>query len=242
MEKIAVFINFMRQGGPVNAVILALYIVVLAVFSERAVWFFRTRSRRGLVQQLPDGQAFAAFLESLHPREQRSPVYRMAAVVAHNAAKTGPELAEIIDRTAAQMRGEMERGTVLFSFIGTVAPLLGLLGTITGLMNAFSQIEARGSAADIAFLAGGIREAMITTATGLVTAICALGAGKLFGSLAEARLSAMAAAVSIAGEHRAAARRTDGHDTPASGGPDRADGEVIADGEAPIAGMLRRGA
>jgi biopolymer transport protein ExbB len=205
MEQFAVFINFMRQGGPVNAVILALYVIVLAVFSERAVWFFFTRQRRRRScrpEDLPDGEAFQTFWAALSSGEKRHAVYRMAAVIAHNAPKNDRELAEIIDREGAAVRGEMERGAVIFSFIGTVAPLLGLLGTITGLMNAFSQIEARGSAADITFLAGGIREAMITTATGLVTAIFALGAGKLFAYLRGCRLSAMADAVSRICERR----------------------------------------
>jgi biopolymer transport protein ExbB len=94
----------------------------------------------------------------------------------------------------------MERGQTILSFIGTTAPLLGLLGTITGLMNAFSQIEKRGSSVDIAFLSGGIWEAMITTATGLVTAICAVSCCKWFEHLSASRLRDMSFAVSILGE------------------------------------------
>jgi biopolymer transport protein ExbB len=197
MEKLAVFISFMRSGGPVNAVILGLYLFTLALCSQRLVWFFRTRCRQSRFLYLLAEQPFTAISENLTAREKRSPLYRMALVVAHNAKKTERELSEIIDREGAGIRREMERGLVCFSFIGTVAPLLGLLGTITGLMHAFSQIEARGTAADITFLAGGIREAMITTATGLVCAIFALGCGKLFEQLGAARLADMGTAVSL---------------------------------------------
>jgi biopolymer transport protein ExbB len=197
MEKLAAFIGFMRSGGPVNAVILGLYVFTLALCSERLVWFFRTRCRQSRFLHLLEQQPFAALSENLTAREKQSPLYRMALVVAHNAEKTDRELSEIIDREGAGIRREMERGLVCFSFIGTAAPLLGLLGTITGLMNAFSQIEARGTAADISFLAGGIREAMITTATGLVCAIFALGCGKLFEQLGASRLADMGTVVSL---------------------------------------------
>jgi biopolymer transport protein ExbB len=197
MEKFAFFAEFMRSGGPVNAVILVLYLITLAVFSERLAWFFRTRCRGDRFFQLLEQKPLAALPESLSAREKLCPLYRMALVFAHNAGKTDRELSGIIDGEGAQIKRETERGLVYFAFAGTIAPLLGLLGTITGLMSAFSQIEQRGSAADISFLAGGIREAMITTATGLLCAICALGAGKLFEHLGASRLEDLSRAVSL---------------------------------------------
>jgi biopolymer transport protein ExbB len=128
------------------------------------------------------------------------PPMRMAACFFKHRDEPGPVLSEILDREAAVIRGEMERGLGVLSFIGTVAPLLGLLGTITGLMNAFGQIEEQGSSVDIAFLSGGIWEAMITTATGLVTAICAVSCCKWFEHLAASRLNDMSFAVSILSE------------------------------------------
>jgi biopolymer transport protein ExbB len=80
---------------------------------------------------------------------------------------------------------------------------MGLLGTITGLMDAFFQIEQRGAAADISYLSGGIREAMITTATGLVTAICALGGARILDGLSSSRLKDMAMILSLLAERKA---------------------------------------
>jgi biopolymer transport protein ExbB len=74
-------------------------------------------------------------------------------------------------------------------------------------MNAFSQIEQRGSSVDIAFLSGGIWEAMITTATGLVTALCAVSCCKWFEHVSASRLEDMSYAVSILTER---ARRDEG--------------------------------
>ena len=60
--------------------------------------------------------------------------------------------------------------------ISNIAPLLGLLGTVIGMINAFSKLEEAGSRVDPAILAGGIWEALLTTAFGLIVAIPALAA------------------------------------------------------------------
>ncbi|MDR0630284.1 MAG: MotA/TolQ/ExbB proton channel family protein [Treponema sp.] len=204
MQGFWAFVGFIHTGGPVNWVITGLYVVVLALFSERCIYFFRTRYKKDRVFRTlesgamlsPDAQ-MPLFSEALN----HSQPLRMAAVFFKHRDEPGPVLSEILDREGAMIRREMEQGLGLLSFIGTVAPLLGLLGTITGLMNAFSEIAEQGSAVDIAFLSGGIWEAMITTATGLVTAICALSCCKGFEHLMASRLQDMSFAVSLLSEH-----------------------------------------
>jgi len=68
-----------------------------------------------------------------------------------------------------------ERRNYALAAAGTLAPLLGLMGTIFGLMGAFASIGVYGSMDDPSVLAGDIGEAMITTATGLIIAVPALG-------------------------------------------------------------------
>ena len=200
MKRLLAFAEFMHTGGSVNWVIAGLYVAVLVLFSERIVYFFRTRYKRDRIFRLLKTGDFP-FSDSLRPRAgQRSQPLRMAAGFFRYRDEPGAVLSESLDREAAVIREEMERGLGVLSFIGTAAPLLGLLGTITWLMKAFAQIEARGSAVDIAFLSGGIREAMITTATGLVTAICALACSRWFEHLSASRLRDMSFAVSILGE------------------------------------------
>jgi biopolymer transport protein ExbB len=203
MKGFLAFVGFIHTGGPVNWVIVSLYVLVLALFSERCIYFFQTRYKKDQVfSALESGAALTANHQGLlvPGAAKHSPLLRMAAVFFKHQDEPGPVLSEILDREGVLIRGEMERGLGLLSFIGTVAPLLGLLGTITGLMNAFSQIEERGSAVDIAFLSGGIWEAMITTATGLVTAICALSCCKGFEHLSVSRLQDMSFVVSILSE------------------------------------------
>jgi biopolymer transport protein ExbB len=189
---------FMREGGPVNWIIAALYLAALAVFSERLAYFFRTRySRKRFFQSLgraapPERYAF------LRRGGRPGQPERMAAVFLDNLKEEGPVLSERLDREGVLVRAEMERGQGALSFIAAAAPLLGLLGTITGLMSAFGEMERRG--ADIAFLSGGIREAMITTASGLVTALFASCAGRWFEYLAARRLRDMGLGISLLSE------------------------------------------
>jgi biopolymer transport protein ExbB len=202
MKMFGSFLAFMNSGGAINWLIFCLYLFSLALFSARAVYFFRSRCRKAvLLAALRDG-GFASLEAQIKNREKHSHLYRIAEIFAHNAikpeaAQSEASLQEAVDREAALLKSEMESGLAFLSFAASVAPLLGLLGTITGLMAAFSQIELRGAAVDISFLSGGIKEAMSTTATGLVTAIFALGCCKLFEYVSVSRLEAMSLAVSF---------------------------------------------
>jgi biopolymer transport protein ExbB len=198
-ERFVAAVAFINSGGPVNWVITGLYFFALAVCSERLVYFFRTRySRRRFFDSLRGTGAFAPgeypFLRKGGPRSQPE---RMAALFLDNLEEEGSLLSERLDREGALIRDEMERGEKLFSFVATAAPLLGLLGTITGLMTAFGEIERRGSVADIAYLSGGIREAMITTAFGLVAALCASCCGRWFEHITAKRLQDMSLGLSL---------------------------------------------
>jgi biopolymer transport protein ExbB len=201
MERFLAFLEFMNAGGPVNWVIAGLYVFMLAVFSERLIYFFRTRYTKDLLPGIAEsGAALLSDSGRFSVAAKRSQPMRMALVFFQRREEPGPVLSEQLDREATGIRTEMERGLDALSFIGTVGPLLGLLGTITGLMNAFSQIQKRGSSVDISFLSGGIWEAMITTATGLVTAICALSCCKWFEHLSASRLQDMSFVVSLLSE------------------------------------------
>jgi len=77
---------------------------------------------------------------------------------------------------AATLSGEdilfyLGRRLNILSILGSVLPLMGLLGTVIGMIKVFAKVASAGDAADIAILAGGIWEALITTAAGMIIAI-----------------------------------------------------------------------
>jgi len=79
----------------------------------------------------------------------------------------------ILEKEVSEERDDLAHGLAWLAIIGTVSPLLGLLGTVVGVMNSFIGISARGSA-NIAAVAPGIAEALITTVVGLAVAIPAV--------------------------------------------------------------------
>jgi biopolymer transport protein ExbB len=80
------------------------------------------------------------------------------------------ELERAIDTTGTIELGFVERGLVILATVANVAPLLGFLGTVIGMIIAFASIDASGTV-DPTMVAGGIKVALITTAAGLVIAI-----------------------------------------------------------------------
>ncbi|MHA2609500.1 MAG: MotA/TolQ/ExbB proton channel family protein [bacterium JZ-2024 1] len=86
----------------------------------------------------------------------------------------------VIQREIQPFADESERGLYLLSAIATLAPLLGLLGTVTGMVRSFMVIERLGWEVDPALLAGGIWEALLTTVFGLIVAVPTLLAYYIF--------------------------------------------------------------
>lgn len=80
------------------------------------------------------------------------------------------ELEQVINTTGAIELGFLERGLVILATVANVAPLLGFLGTVAGMIMAFASIEAAGDV-NPTMVAGGIKVALLTTATGLLIAI-----------------------------------------------------------------------
>ena len=80
------------------------------------------------------------------------------------------ELPRAVSTTGAIELGFLERGLVILATVANVAPLMGFLGTVAGMILAFAAIEAAGDV-DPALVAGGIKVALLTTATGLTIAI-----------------------------------------------------------------------
>jgi len=141
--------------------ILFLSLVSLAIILERVFYFF-TRAKSVV-------QRFSTELQSLSSSNPKP------------TSEGWTALAEMKMQTFVD---EVERGLGLLSAIATLSPLLGLLGTVTGMVRSFMVIERLGWKVDPSLLAGGIWEALLTTVFGLVVAIPALLAYYLFDSLA----------------------------------------------------------
>jgi biopolymer transport protein ExbB len=111
--------------------------------------------------------------EHLQSLKRSSPLGEILAAGIASRGRTPDEIRDIIEDTGRHVVHEMERFLNTLGTIAAVSPLLGLLGTVIGMVKVFAAITAHG-VGNPTVLAGGISEALITTAAGLSIAIPAL--------------------------------------------------------------------
>jgi len=170
-----IVLEFFLKGGPVMWPILISALVAVAVVGERAFWWWRESQKRD-PQKLE--QILAALENTDIAAAQRlsgnsgDPVIR---VIHHGLDHLGHKHSSLLGALQLAAGIELKRAgkflTVMDTLV-TLAPLLGLLGTVTGLMRAFLNIGSAELA--VTSVTGGIGEALIATACGLGIAIFAL--------------------------------------------------------------------
>ncbi len=180
---VAALAHVLTLGGPVVMILAALSVTGLAIallkilsFRRARVW--RTAAVAASVNAFLAGDAAAA---SRGLAAADSALARTVAAAVTGAAEKPPEIArEITEITAAAEIEKLRGGLRPLEFIAAVSPLLGLFGTVLGMIAAFQALEAAGDRVDPAILAGGIWEALFTTAAGLAVAIPALAFSNWF--------------------------------------------------------------
>jgi len=174
-------ISLFQQGGAVMYVLLLMSILATAIILLKLYQFSRSGLRRlafvdDTVAAVQRGEHEQA-IESLKGHD--NPVARVLESAirfgADPAMSTGDVEAEVSRVGSAQIRN-LESWLRGLSSIAHLSPLLGLLGTVTGMIVAFMNLEAAGSRVDPSILSGGIWEALLTTAFGLTVAIPAMAA------------------------------------------------------------------
>lgn len=146
-----------RQGGLVGYIIIGLGAVGLLLATYRFVYL-------GLVGRKIKSQARSEQADS------GNPLGRILSVYGDNRAADVETLELKLDEAILRETPALERGNALVRVLSVVAPLLGLLGTVTGMIQVFQQIQLYGTG-DPKLMAGGISMALVTTVLGLVMAI-----------------------------------------------------------------------
>lgn len=166
-------IELFNQGGLVMYPILACSIIFVAILIERLFHLHRA--------QINTGEFVAGIRNIIKKRNMAEaisicedtpgPVAHVikAGLIKHDQPKI--EIKEAIDDAALHEVPRLERNLVVLATIAHIAPLLGLFGTVLGMINVFKTIESLRGSAQPGELAGGIGEALITTAAGLAVAI-----------------------------------------------------------------------
>lgn len=163
------------KGGWLMLPIIACSVIALAIIGER---FWTLNSKKIMPEQMVSSiwtlhkakQLDNARLKTL---EASSPLGRVLASGLLNQAHGRNIMKESIEETGRQVVHELERYLNTLGTIASITPLLGLLGTVVGMINVFAAISTHG-VGDPTVLADGISQALITTASGMTVAIPSL--------------------------------------------------------------------
>lgn len=162
-------------GGPVMWPIMLCSVIAAAIMLER-LWTLQRK--RVIPRELTDRVWKLVETRTLNDRHiealaRNSPLGRVLAAGLANRGQGREIMKEVIEDTGRHVVHELERFLNPLGTIAAISPLLGLLGTVTGMIQAFEAITSQG-VGDPQVLSGGIGEALITTAAGLIVAIPAL--------------------------------------------------------------------
>ena len=190
-------LTIFRAGGWVMYPLLALSILAVALVVERSIYW---------LMNLGTGRRFAVYLADLagsgglrraaeHARNDRTPLGALIRTLhaAEPPVTDGAALAAI-----ESLRPPIERSASTLGVIIAAAPLLGILGTVTGIIQSFDLLGNARAVVDPVGVAGGIAEALYTTAFGLTIALIAVFPHAIFRARSErmlSRLESLAGAV-----------------------------------------------
>jgi biopolymer transport protein ExbB len=165
--------EYIDRGGPIMWPILAFSIVALIFIIERFVAL--RRAKINLNEFLAKLRKALIVNKSIRDAVKVCEQYRgpVASIVKAGLLKYGApkeDVEKTIENAALYEMGRLERGLVVLATTATVAPLLGFLGTVTGMINSFDAL-AKAGLSNPGLVAAGISQALITTAAGLAVAI-----------------------------------------------------------------------
>lgn len=166
-------VDFVAKGGIMMIPIAVCSVTALAIVLERAYEFYRAGSPSGnLVPRLQDLIAHSRFDEALAAcQESRGGVAGVIGELIRNRHQSIEDMEKAVVLAGSKYLRELSRHLRGLGVIGNVTPLMGLLGTVFGMVRVFMDVADLGENVNPAVLANGIWEALLTTAAGLTVAI-----------------------------------------------------------------------
>lgn len=167
------FVSLILKGGPIMIPIILGSVIALAIVLERlwTLWRIRlnlSRFSHKVFEYLEEGQVQKALELCTRVRHPIGDVFKLGILNRHLHRN---EVEAMMEREGDEQIQYLERYLGALIIIIGVEPMMGFLGTITGLIKAFMTWEQLGTNITVSALAAGIYEAMITTAAGLIVAI-----------------------------------------------------------------------
>ena len=164
------------KGGWIMVVLAILSILGVYIFVERFMTLRKSMKRNPyLLDRIKDNLRDNDVKSAMNYCEkQNTPMSRILAKGVKDYKLDAVSVRQVLENNAGLEIANLEKGLPVLSTIAAVAPMLGFLGTVTGMVQAFWQMSNAGNNIDISLLSGGIYEAMVTTVGGLVVGIIAI--------------------------------------------------------------------
>ncbi|MEM6681091.1 MAG: MotA/TolQ/ExbB proton channel family protein [Pseudomonadota bacterium] len=154
-------------GGPILVLLMLVSVAVMAAIIFKALQYRSSKvgarsDLQAAARQLKSGDTAAAHQALSASAHFLAPVFVLGLELAH-----GPETTARLEAEAEQRLAPLEKGFRFLDIVAQLSPLLGLLGTVIGMIEAFQALQEAGAQVDPTALAGGIWVALLTTAAGL---------------------------------------------------------------------------
>lgn len=173
------------KGGFLMLVLLIISVIAIAIIIERLISLKRLSGNNqkvmtGSLEEMKSG--FPERAVELCENNSNAPVSSILIAAIDNIKAPWHELETILEMEATKQAGRLQKNLGMLSTFAAIAPLIGFLGTVTGMVKVFMKIGETAGGVDITLLANGIWEALITTIGGLtVGIICILFYNLLIG-------------------------------------------------------------
>lgn len=165
-------VKLFQDGGDLMWPLLAFSIIGIGIIIWRLAVLTRAgATSRGVIKKLHSAITAGDIQQAIDVCENASGPIAVIMLAGLRRVHRGPEsVTKAIENAGTLEMAFLEKGLIWLSTIATIAPLLGFLGTVIGMIQAFAAIEVAGEV-EATLVAGGIKVALITTASGLAVAI-----------------------------------------------------------------------
>ena len=186
-------IELLNKGGWVMYPIFFCSIGALAVALERLIYYLWTKENyKTFLREVKKYISAKDVKGAIHfCRARHTALSRITAVYLRHINRKQLVFEDILHRTGSQELKRLEQRLPILAAIGHLTPLMGLLGTVLGMIACFQKIQSMGGQADVNALAGGIWVALLTTAFGLIVAIPVMATYHFFENLVNNRSDEM---------------------------------------------------
>ena len=164
------------KGGWIMIVLVVLSLIGMYIFFERYSVLRKAGSKNPLLlERLNDNIREKDFKSAIrYCNRLNTPISRILAKGVRDYKFDTASIRQVLENNAGLEIAALEKGLPVLSTISAVAPMIGFLGTVTGMVQAFWNMSQAGDNIDVTALSGGIYEAMVTTVGGLVVGIIAI--------------------------------------------------------------------